>query len=46
VWLAAATKLRFSVVQTTAAPRLPQITHINLVLNWFEEPKAKVLVKR
>jgi hypothetical protein len=37
---------RFYVTQTTAAPSLPPVTHINLVLNSFEELKAKVPVTR
>jgi eukaryotic-like serine/threonine-protein kinase len=37
---------RFYVTQTIPAPRSPPVTHINLVLNWFEELKAKVPVQR
>jgi len=33
---------RFYVVQSRPYPPLPPVTHINLVLNWFEELKAKV----
>jgi len=33
---------RFYVVQTRTSPPPPVVTHINLVLNWLEELKAKV----
>jgi Tol biopolymer transport system component len=36
---------RFYVVQATQPPPPPVVTHINLVLNWFEELKAKVPVR-
>ncbi len=36
---------RFYGVQARPVPPLPPVTHINLVLNWFEELKAKVPVK-
>jgi Tol biopolymer transport system component len=36
---------RFFVVQKRPAPPLPPVTHVNLVLNWFEELKAKVPVR-
>ncbi len=32
---------RFYAVQASLPPA-PVVTHINLILNWFEEPKAKV----
>jgi hypothetical protein len=35
----------FFVVQVRPAPPLPPVTHINLVLNWLEELKAKVPVR-
>jgi serine/threonine-protein kinase len=37
---------RFFAVQLRPAPPLPPVTHINLILNWFEELKAKVPVAR
>jgi serine/threonine-protein kinase len=33
---------RFYVTQTRTPPPPPVVTHINLILNWFEELKAKV----
>jgi serine/threonine-protein kinase len=33
---------RFYVVQTRTSPPPPVVTHINVVLNWFDELKAKV----
>jgi serine/threonine-protein kinase len=33
---------RFYVVQSVPYPPLPPVTHVNLILNWFEELKAKV----
>jgi hypothetical protein len=33
---------RFYVTQTPTPPPRPVVTHINLVLNWLEELKAKV----
>ena len=33
---------RFYVVQTRPFAPLPPVTHVNLILNWFEELKAKV----
>jgi len=37
---------RFFAVQSRPAPPQPPVTHINLVLNWFEELKAKVPAAR
>ena len=37
---------RFYVVQSLPIPPLPPVTHINVVLNWLEELKAKVPVQR
>jgi eukaryotic-like serine/threonine-protein kinase len=37
---------RFYVVQTGPTPRVPPVTHINLIQNWAEELKATVPVKR
>ena len=37
---------RFYAMQSDSPTALPAVTHINLVLNWFEELKAKVPVKR
>jgi serine/threonine-protein kinase len=37
---------RFYVVQRRPAPSPPPVTHIDLVLNWFEELKAKVPTTR
>jgi len=36
---------RFYAMQRRTPPPLPPVTHINLVLNWFEELKAKVPIK-
>jgi hypothetical protein len=33
---------RFYVMQQRTLPPPPPVTHINLILNWFEELKAKV----
>jgi len=33
---------RFYCLQSVPAPPLPPVTHVNLILNWFEELKAKV----
>jgi hypothetical protein len=33
---------RFYVVQTPTPPPAPVVTHINLILNWIDELKAKV----
>ena len=33
---------RFYVTQAVRVPALPAVTHINLILNWFEELRAKV----
>jgi len=33
---------RFYVVQSHPYPPLPPVTHVSLILNWFEELKAKV----
>jgi len=37
---------RFFVVQERPAPPVPPVTHVNVVLNWFEELKAKVPTPR
>jgi eukaryotic-like serine/threonine-protein kinase len=37
---------RFYAMQTETPPAPPVVTHINIVLNWFEELKAKVAVRR
>ncbi len=37
---------RFYVTQARMPPPPPVVTHINLVLNWLEELKAKVPVRR
>jgi serine/threonine-protein kinase len=37
---------RFFVTQTQTPPPPPVVTHINIILNWFEELKAKAPVKR
>jgi Tol biopolymer transport system component len=37
---------RFYVTQSQAPPPPPVVTHINLVLNWLEDLKAKVPVRR
>ncbi|MGE5358106.1 MAG: protein kinase domain-containing protein [Bacteroidales bacterium] len=36
---------QFYVTRTQAAAPAPQVTHINVIQNWFEELKAKVPVK-
>jgi hypothetical protein len=33
---------RFYAMQVVRAPPQPAVTHVNLVLNWFEELKARV----
>jgi hypothetical protein len=33
---------RFSVVRRPTPTPPPVVTHVNLILNWFEELKAKV----
>ena len=33
---------RFYVLQSRSKPPIPHVTQINIVLNWFEELKAKV----
>ena len=42
----AADGARFYVTQPQAPPPPPAVTHISLVLNWFEELQAKVPVRR
>jgi Tol biopolymer transport system component len=37
---------RFYVFQSRGDPPPPVVTHVNIVQNWFEELKARVLVKR
>ena len=37
---------RFAAVQRRTPLRPPAVTHINLILNWFEELKAKVPTRR
>jgi hypothetical protein len=36
---------RFYVSQTPTTPQPPPVTHINLILNWPEELKARVPVR-
>jgi hypothetical protein len=37
---------RFYVVQSQPYAPLPPVTHVNLIVNWFEELKAKVPTTR
>ena len=37
---------RFFTTRTLPAPPVTPVTHINLILNWFEELKAKVPTTR
>jgi len=37
---------RFFATRTLPAPPVTPVTHINLILNWFEELKAKVPTTR
>ena len=37
---------RFFVTQTVRLPPLPPVTQVNIVLNWFEELKAKAPATR
>jgi hypothetical protein len=37
---------RFLAAKTIAARPTPTVTHVNLILNWFEELKAKVPANR
>ena len=37
---------RFYVRRSRIPPPLPPVTHINVILNWFEELKAKVPATR
>jgi len=33
---------RFYVTQTLRGPAVPAVTHVNVVLNWFDELRSKV----
>jgi hypothetical protein len=37
---------RFFVSRSLPSPATPPVTHVNLVLNWFEELKAKAPATR
>ena len=36
---------RFYVTQSVRGPTVPAVTHVNLVLNWFDELRAKVPIQ-